>query len=44
MLADAPDDAEALLSAVAAEADELNDDLAVCLLHRPAVAAPAANA
>jgi Stage II sporulation protein E (SpoIIE) len=35
MLADAPRDAEALLAAVAAEADELNDDLAVCLLHRP---------
>jgi stage II sporulation SpoE-like protein len=35
MLADAPHDAEALLAAVAAEADELNDDLAVCLLHRP---------
>jgi stage II sporulation SpoE-like protein len=35
MLADTPDDAEALIAAVAAEADELNDDLAVCLLHRP---------
>jgi hypothetical protein len=36
MLADVPDDAEALLAAVAIEADEINDDLAVCLLHRPA--------
>jgi hypothetical protein len=36
LLADAPHDAEALLAAVAAQADELNDDLAVCLLHRPA--------
>jgi hypothetical protein len=36
MLADVPDDAEALLAAVATEADEINDDLAVCLLHRPA--------
>jgi serine phosphatase RsbU (regulator of sigma subunit) len=35
-LAEAPDDAVALLTAAAAEADELNDDLAVCLLHRPA--------
>jgi hypothetical protein len=36
MLADAPEDAEALITAVAAEADGVNDDLAVCLLHRPA--------
>jgi serine phosphatase RsbU (regulator of sigma subunit) len=36
MLAHAPADAEALLTAVATAADELNDDLAVCLLHRPA--------
>jgi stage II sporulation SpoE-like protein len=36
MLAELPHDAEALISAVAADADELNDDLAVCLLHRPA--------
>jgi Stage II sporulation protein E (SpoIIE) len=36
MLAEAPDDAEALIAAVASEADALNDDLAVCLLHRPA--------
>jgi hypothetical protein len=35
LLADAPGDAEALVAAVAAEADALNDDLAVCLLHRP---------
>jgi hypothetical protein len=35
LLADAPHDAEALVAAVAAEADALNDDLAVCLLHRP---------
>jgi stage II sporulation SpoE-like protein len=35
ILADAPDDAEALIAAVAAEADELNDDVAVCVLHRP---------
>jgi hypothetical protein len=35
MLAQAPGDAEALIAAVAAEADALNDDLAVCLLHRP---------
>jgi hypothetical protein len=40
MLADAPHDAEALLAAVAAAADALNDDLAVCLLHRPADAPP----
>jgi hypothetical protein len=38
MLADAPNDAEALIAAVAAEADELNDDVAVCVLHRPAEA------
>jgi Stage II sporulation protein E (SpoIIE) len=36
LLARAPADAEALIAAVAAEADELSDDLAVCLLHRPA--------
>jgi phosphoserine phosphatase RsbU/P len=36
MLADAPEDAEALIAAVAAEVDELNDDVAVCVLHRPA--------
>jgi Stage II sporulation protein E (SpoIIE) len=36
MLADAPEDAEALIAAVAAEADKLNDDVAVCVLHRPA--------
>jgi hypothetical protein len=35
MLAHAPEDAEALIGAVAAEADGVNDDLAVCLLHRP---------
>jgi hypothetical protein len=35
MLAEAPDDAEALIAAVAADADAVNDDLAVCLLHRP---------
>jgi hypothetical protein len=38
MLADAPEDAEALIAAVAAEVDELNDDVAVCVLHRPAEA------
>jgi Stage II sporulation protein E (SpoIIE) len=36
MLAEAPDDAEALIAAIADEADGLNDDLAVCLLHRVA--------
>jgi hypothetical protein len=36
MLADAPADAQALIAGVAAEADGVNDDLAVCLLHRPA--------
>jgi phosphoserine phosphatase RsbU/P len=36
ILADAPEDAEALIAAVAAVVDELNDDVAVCLLHRPA--------
>jgi len=36
LLNEAPADAEALIAAVAAEADGLNDDLAVCLLHRPA--------
>jgi phosphoserine phosphatase RsbU/P len=36
MLADAPEDADALIAAVAAEADELSDDVAVCVLHRPA--------
>jgi Stage II sporulation protein E (SpoIIE) len=36
MLAERPDDAGALITAVAADADQLNDDLAVCLLHRPA--------
>jgi hypothetical protein len=36
LLCEAPDDAEALIAAVAAEVDGLNDDLAVCLLHRPA--------
>jgi hypothetical protein len=35
MLAEAPDDAEALIAAVAADADAVSDDLAVCLLHRP---------
>jgi Stage II sporulation protein E (SpoIIE) len=35
MLADAPADAEALIAAVAAEVDKLNDDVAVCVLHRP---------
>jgi Stage II sporulation protein E (SpoIIE) len=44
MLADAPDDAEALIAAVASEADALNDDLAVCLLHRPAEDGTAAEA
>jgi hypothetical protein len=43
MLVDAPDDAEALLASVASEADEINDDLAVCLLHRP-VGAPSVAA
>ena len=38
ILADAPDDAEALIAAVAAQVDELNDDVAVCVLHRPAEA------
>ena len=37
LLAEAPGDAEALIAAVAAEADGLNDDLAVCLLHRAGV-------
>jgi hypothetical protein len=36
MLAGAPGDADALIAAVTAEADALSDDLAVCLLHRPA--------
>jgi hypothetical protein len=40
ILANAPDDAEALIEAVAAEADELSDDVAVCVLHRPAYAEP----
>jgi serine phosphatase RsbU (regulator of sigma subunit) len=35
LLGEAPDDAEALIAAVAVEADGLNDDLAVCLVHRP---------
>ncbi|HEX7299817.1 MAG TPA: PP2C family protein-serine/threonine phosphatase [Solirubrobacteraceae bacterium] len=39
LLADTGEDAEALLAAVAGEADELNDDLAVCLLHRTGVGA-----
>jgi hypothetical protein len=36
LLAELPHDAEALIAAVAADADQLNDDLAACLLHRPA--------
>jgi hypothetical protein len=36
LLAERPHDAEALIAAIAADADELNDDLAACLLHRPA--------
>jgi hypothetical protein len=36
LLDEAPDDAVALIAAVAAEADGHSDDLAVCLLHRPA--------
>jgi hypothetical protein len=35
MLADAPADADALIAAVVAEVDHLNDDVAVCVLHRP---------